>query len=120
MRTLLLPAQLTSFARRNDNSVRYTFTTLGEVSNKDFSLIDQYFQKEGWLAFKLDEIDTGDLPSENTEIKGKKSRSQLLRLKIFALHMKQGGTKETFPAFYDKMMDSIDQAVQDKIDALEG
>lgn len=119
MRILLVEATLKGFKRNNDMSVTYNFQSLQEIDQDDFSLTDQYFKRNGHLAFKLDEITEDDIPAENTKIKGQKTRSQLLRNKIFALHMKKGGTKADFTPFYEKTMDRIDRAIQDELDALE-
>lgn len=119
MQILLTEATLTSFSRKKDGSVKLSFDTLQEISKDDFGVMDDYYRQNGHLAFKMDEVDIDDIPEENTQIKGQRSRSQLLRLKIYALHMKKGGTKENFTPFYDKTMDRIDRALQDELDALE-
>lgn len=119
MRILLVEAVLKSFKRNNDSSVTYNFQSMKEISNEDFALTDQYFKQNGFLAFKLDEVELDDIPEQNTQIKGQRSRSQLLRNKIYALHMKKGGSKEDFTPFYERYMDRIDRAVQDELDALE-
>ena len=119
MRILLVEATLKGFKRNNDNSVTYNFQSMQEISNEDFALTDQYFKRNGHLAFKIDEIELDELPDENTKIKGQRSRSQLLRTKIFALHKKKGGSNADFTPFYEKTMDRIDRAIQDELDALE-
>jgi hypothetical protein len=119
MRILLVEAVLKGFKRNDDLSVTYNFKTMQEVSQDDFSLTDQYFKQPGFLAFKLDEIDIDEIPEDNTKVKGQKSRSQMQRLKIFALHMKKGGNKHDFQPFYERYMDRIDRAIQDELDALE-
>ncbi len=118
MKVLLVEAQLRSFSRVKDGSVNLGFRTMQEMSPESFALADQYFQKNGFLAFKRDEIDIAEIPDENTQIKGKRSRSQLLRNKLLVLHFKKGGTKDNFTEYYDKVMDGIDQSIQDEIDAL--
>lgn len=119
MKILLVEAQLKSFARLKDSSVNLTFHTMKEMSIDEFSLVDQYYQQNGYLAFKMDEVSVDDIPAENTKIEGQRTRSQLLRTKIFALHMKKGGNKDNFTPFYEKTMDRIDRAIQDELDAIE-
>lgn len=119
MKILLVEATLTGFNRLKDGSVNLKFTTLQEASKDGFGLMDDYFQKKGHLAFKTDVVEIGDLPTENTRIKGQKSPSQMLRYKLFALHMKKGGTKETFPAYYEKVMAGFERNVQEQLDDLE-
>lgn len=118
MKILLVEATLKSFSRVKDGSVKFSFQSMKEMDIEEFSLVDQYYQQNGHLAFKLDEISVDDIPTENTKIVGQKSRSQLLRTKIFALHMKKGGNKHDFTPFYERYMDRIDRAVQDELDAI--
>ena len=119
MKTLLVPATLTSFARKKDGSVKYSFASMSEISNEDFALTDKYYQQNGWLAFKLDEIEAGEIPQENTKVDGQYSPSQTLRRRIFALHMKKGGTKEDFTPYYTRVMAGLEEAIQNQIDAIE-
>lgn len=116
MKILLVEAQLKGFSRVKDGSVKFSFQTLREMSNDGFSLVDKYYQRNGHLAFKIDEIELVDIPTENSSIKGQRSRSQQLRLKLFALHMKQGGTKDDFASFYDSWMNKFDQQVQNDLE----
>lgn len=119
MKILLVEAQLTKFSRVKDGAVNLSFRTMREMNNSAFSLVDKYYQQSGHLAFKMDELDISDIPSENTQIKGQRSRSQLLRTKLFALHMKKGGNKDDFTPVYDAWMNKFDQEVQDELDNLE-
>lgn len=119
MKILLVEATLTKFNRLKDGSVNLGFHSMQEINKEDFSLMDGYFQKNGHLAFKLDEIEATDIPTENTSKKGQLSPSQILRRKIFALHMKKGGTKEDFPDYYGKVMSGFENAVQEELDNLE-
>lgn len=119
MKALLVETTLTKFARRKDGSVALSFTTLKEINKEDFGLMDDYYRKNGWLAFKRDEIEATDVPTENTRVKGQLSPSQMLRRKIFALHMKKGGTADTFPDYYEKVMAGFENSVQEQLDNLE-
>ncbi len=119
MRILLVEAVLKKFARYADGSVGLTFKTMQEMNNDEFSLVDKYYLKTGFLAFKMDEIELDEIPDENTKIKGQISRSKALRKKIFALHMKKGGKASEFKPFYDHYMDRIDNAVQEELDQME-
>lgn len=119
MKILLVESHLDSFGRKKDGSVKMTFSTLKEMQPDEFGLVDQYYQQNGHLAFKLDEIDVKDIPVENTEIKGQISPSKSLRYSLFALHMKKGGAKEDFTPYYVKVMAGIEQEVRDQIDELE-
>ncbi len=115
MKTLLVKAQLSSSpSRLKDGSVTLKFTTMEEIENDDFALMDQYWKQNGWLAFKLNDMSETDLPKENAVVEGQKTPSQYLRSNLFALHLAKGGTKDTFPQFYEKMMANITLEVQKK------
>ena len=118
-RILLVEAQMRGMSRNKDGTVNYSLRSLHEVTNDEFALADQYHQRTGHLAFKLDEIKLEDIPEENTKIKGQISPSKRLRLKLFALHMKKGGTKDTFPEYYEKVIAGVESNVQEQIDQLE-
>jgi hypothetical protein len=119
MKILLVEAALKSFSRVKDGSVKFNFQSNREMDLKEFSLVDQYYQQNGFLAFKLDEISLDEIPDENTAIKGQRSPSQLLRNHIFALHMKKGGNKDNFTPYYTKVMAGFERAIQNEIDAIE-
>ncbi len=112
MKALLAKAQLTRFNRVKDGSVNLTFQTMEEISNEDFALMDQYWKQNGWLAFKLNEVEVEDLPKENATVEGDLTPSQYLRRNLYALHIAKGGKKEDFPAYYNKAMAGFAEAVQ--------
>lgn len=119
MKILLVEAVLKSFSRVKDGSVKLSFTTMQEMSQDSFTLVDQYYQQPGFLAFKRDEISLDDMPDDNTQVRGRISPSKALRLKIFALHMKKGGNKGDFTPYYQRIMAQFEQVVQDQIDEIE-
>lgn len=104
MDALLVKAQMTGMKRRADGTVGFTFRTLEELSNEDFSLSDQYFQQSGWLAFKMNEFTGEELPEENAMVEGMKTPSQYLRSCLFSKFRAMGGTKDEFPAYYNRVM----------------
>ena len=113
MKPLLVKAQLTSSPnRRKDGSITLKFTTMEEMDNDSFSLMDQYWNQNGWLCFKTNDINTDDMPKENATVEGQQTPSQYLRSNLFALHMAKGGRKETFPQYYERMMAQITMNVQ--------
>lgn len=113
MKPLLVKAQLTSSpSRLKDGSITLRFTTMEEMDNDEFSLMDKYWKQNGWLAFKLNEIDINDMPKENATVEGQQTPSQYLRSNLFALHMAKGGNKEDFQPYYDKMMRMITNQIQ--------
>lgn len=113
MKTLLIGAKLTRMSRIKDGSVNLAFNTMGEVTSDDFTNMDQYFQQNGWLAFQMNEFDGSEIPKENARVEGDRTPSQDLRASLFAKHMAMGGTKDTFPAYYNKAMAGFKKAVDD-------
>lgn len=111
MKTLLVKATLTRMSRVKDSSVNISFNTMEEVSSEEFTLMDQYFKQNGWLAFKMNEFDGTEVPKENATVEGSQTPSQYLRRCLFAKHMAMGGTKDNFPAYYNKAMAGFAQAV---------
>lgn len=116
MKTLLLKAQLKKHNRVKDGSVTISFQTMEEVDTDTLLGIDQYWQQEGWLAFKMNEFDGVEMPQENAVVEGGRTPSQELRASLFAKHMHKGGTKETFPAYYNKAMAGFKRAVDDSFE----
>lgn len=110
---LLVEAQLRSYSRVKDGSVNINFRTARELTNAEVALIDKRFQQNGWLAFKENELTLDDIPDEKAKIKGQISPSKYLRNRLFAKHMHDGGTKETFPDYYHKAIYGFAQAVDD-------
>jgi hypothetical protein len=111
LKILLVEAQLIGFKRYKDLTVGYTFRSLNEVSQDEFKLTDQYYQNTGNMAFKLDEITATEIPEGTSKREGTISPSQYLRTRLFAKHMFQGGTKETFPPYYERAMYGFAEAV---------
>ena len=115
MKVLLVKATLKKMARIADGSVNLNFNTMEEVSKADFTLMDAYWQQNGWLAFKLNEMDIDDLPDENAIVEGAKTPSQELRAALYVWHRSQGGTKDDFPEFYRRKMESFRQKILNRI-----
>lgn len=113
MKILLVEAELKSMTRVKDGSVNLGFNTQAEVPNDEFKLYDQYWHQNGWLAFQLDEFKGDEIPETNTKVQGKVSPSTYLRTRLFAKHMAAGGTKETFPPYYERAIYGFAEAVDD-------
>jgi hypothetical protein len=113
MKTLIIEGQLTKVSRLKDMSVNLGFHTMREVSSEEFKLMDEYFQQNGWLAFKMNDFGDDELPKENAAVEGMQTPSQYLRRCLFAKFIGQGGKKEDFPAYYNRAMEGFAKAVND-------
>lgn len=117
-KVLLFEAQLRTFSRVKDGSVNIAFRSNKELTSEELKGIDEYFQNNGWLAFQLNDFKGDEIPQENAEGRpGQISPSQHLRNRLFAKHMSVGGTKETFPSYYQKAMEGFASAVDDSYEA---
>lgn len=99
-------------SRIKDGSVNLNLNTMEEVSKADFALMDDYWQKDGWLAFKTNEFNGDEMPEINATVEGQVSPSKHLQKTLFALHMARGGKSETFNDFYLKTMAKITRDIQ--------
>lgn len=113
MDVLLVEAQMKSYGRVKDGSMNLNFRTNREISNEEAKQIDEYYQQNGFLAFKKDEITLDEIPDTNSTVPGAKSPSVLLRTELWKKHMNTGGSKATFPEYYQKAMAGFIQAVED-------
>lgn len=114
MPPLQLAVTFVKSARKSDDSVTMNFVTQEEITTEKFTEIDAYRKVNGFLLFKANgAFDKHEIPTEDAQIKGQVSPSQYLRKCLFRKHMATGGTKETFPAYYDRAMAGFAQAVND-------
>lgn len=114
MEPLKFAAQLTGAKRNKDDSVVISFTTEAEIDTPTFAIIDEQRKRSGWMVFQPNgEVLDKDVPKESAKLKGQISPSQYLRNCLFAKHMKLGGKKEDFPAYYERAMYGFAQAVND-------
>lgn len=113
---LLLPAQMQAPKWRKDNSVTIAQITSSEITDEQFLHLSKYKNVNGWLAFKRNEFDLGELPKDNAPEGKSESPSQRLRRHLYALHLRKGGKAETFPAYYENMVNQYVQVVLDELD----
>lgn len=116
MKPLKFAAQMGAPKWRNDDSVTITLVTAQEVTDEKFLEISQHKKLNGWFIFSPNELGEADIPEANAPVEGEKSPSSELRSALWLLHQRKGGTKEAWPAFYQREMTRIKQRV---LDALE-
>jgi hypothetical protein len=110
---LLVEAQLRGYSRVKDGSMNLSFRTNREISSEEAKQIDEYYQQNGFLAFKKDKPTLDEIPDTNSSVPGAKSPSAILRQELWKKHMNTGGSKATFPEYYQKAMAGFTQAVED-------
>ena len=76
-----LPAYFSGFSSRADGSAGLRFTTQ-EIDAETFSELKNHHNAFGWLVFKENTFEEGDIPDENAEEEGI-SASERLRRRMF-------------------------------------
>lgn len=115
MKMLRIAAQCQPVVRRADGSVTLKFVSAEEVETELFAEIDSYRQVNGHLLFAPDKPKMSDVPDGNSKGDDEPSQSYQLRMALFALHSKQGGSKEDFEVFYTRSMERIRQQIIDRM-----
>ena len=113
LKPLLLKVVFKPASRYADDSIALKQVTAEEVSTDDFKMIDNYRGKTGWILFKSNPPTVDDIPTEEATVTGRKSQSLRLRNALFAKHMHVENNKDTFPEYYEKVMEGFIQSVND-------
>jgi hypothetical protein len=111
---LLVEAQLKGYGRVKDGSMNLSFRTNREISHEEAKQIDEYYQQNGYLAFRKDQqLRLEDIPDNDSSVPGAKSPSKVLRDALWKKHVTLGGKKEDFPDYYQKVMAQLLLAVEE-------
>ncbi len=117
-----VPATLERICRKKDRSVTLSFTTLYEVTNEDFAIMDSFYQDAGHLMFKKNAFTHEDIPTEDVETDVAKSQSTQVRDALWVLYRARGGKtadKDAWNVFYRKQMQTFKARVLDEVHKLE-
>lgn len=121
-RVISVPVTLDSISRKKDRSVKLNFTTLFEVDNGDFSVMDTFHQEAGHLLFKKNAFTNEDIPQEDVDTDISKSQSTQLRDALWVLYKARGGKgedKESWNIFYRKQMQVVKSRILEEVHKLE-
>ena len=110
---IIVPAQLTRVSRRADRSVSLGFVTGLEISSQNYMLMDTFYQSEGWLLFKENEIKEEEVPEEDAEFGGK-TQAQRLRGVLYRV-WESTKTTEKFEDYYKAETERIIEHYKQKI-----
>lgn len=99
-----IPAILSSISFTKDKGLRIGFISQ-ELSKDEKMIVQDYFQMFGYLLFKENEFQEKDVPKKQAIRKGK-SKSQILRNKIWALWKNSNSTLDS-EEFYNITMDKL-------------
>lgn len=111
---ITVPATFDAANRKKDKSVSLRFTSNLEVSNADFATMDLYAGREGWLAFKDNEISEIDIPKENAPSEGKKPTARLRAIKFVEWNLLTDKSVP-FDVWYDALIEREIQRTKDKL-----
>lgn len=110
MTTIQIPATLDAANRRKDRSVSLRLTSMQELSNQEFAVIDTLHGANGWMLFAPEAFQEEDIPQESPPSSGK-TPSQRLRAALFVL-WEQTNPGNDFDTFYRQRMERIIEAVK--------
>lgn len=102
---IIVPAQLTRISRRADRSVSLGFVTGLEISPQNLMIMDTFYQSEGWLLFKENEVKQEEVPKEDADLT-QKTQSERLRGVLYRT-WERTKTNMTWEEFYKQKMEEI-------------
>jgi hypothetical protein len=98
-----LPVTVGRIGMHVDRSVSITCRSTKEISDTEFAVIHQAFQKVGWFLFSETNLGEADIPEEDID-RDVKSQAQLIRARCFRLHKlrEEAGEDSDYDALYRK------------------
>ena len=98
-----LPVTVGRIAMHVDRSVSVTVRSTQEISNVEFAVIHEAFQRVGWFLFAETPLGDADVPKEDVD-RDVKSQAQLIRGRCFRLHKlrEEAGQDSDYDALYRK------------------
>jgi len=119
---ITIPCTLDRYNRKKDRSVTLSFTSLLEISNEDFSVIDTFHQQSGNLLFRRNAFTKEDIPQEDVETDVAKSQSTQLRDALWILYKARGNSaanKDNWNIFYRRQMQLFNNKALEEVHKLE-
>lgn len=119
---ITIPCTLDRYNRKKDRSVTLSFTSLLEISNEDFSIIDTFHQQSGNLLFRRNAFTNEDIPEEDVETDIAKSQATQLRDALWVLYRAKGyksDDKESWNLFYRRQMQLFKARILEEVRLIE-
>lgn len=121
-KVITIPCTLDGYNRKKDRSVSLKFTSLLEISNEDFSVIDTFHQQSGNLLFRRNAFTNEDIPQEDVETDIAKSQATQVRDALWVLFKAKGGDgsdKDGWNVFYRKQQQVYKARILEEVHRLE-
>jgi hypothetical protein len=121
-RTIQVPATLDGVTRKKDRSVTFRFTSLFEVTNEDFAVMDTFHQSAGHLLFRENLFTEEEVPTEDVDTDVAKSQSVQIRDALWVLYKAKGkdpANKEAWNTFYRQQNQGYKSRILDEVHRLE-
>lgn len=119
---IMVPCTLDRYSRKKDRSVTFAFTSLFEMSNEDFGIVDTFHQQSGYMLFRRNAFTNEDIPQEDVETDVSKSQSTQVRDVIWVLYKARGGNagdKDAWNIFYRRQMQLFKARILEEVHKLE-
>ena len=119
---ITIPCTLDGYNRKKDRSVSLKFTSLLEISNDDFSVIDTFHQQSGNLLFRRNAFTNEDVPDEDVETDIAKSQSTQIRDALWVLYKIKGGKtadKDAWNVFYRRQQQVYKAKILEEVRKIE-
>ena len=111
------PATIQGISTLRDKTLKITAYISKELPGEEKAKLFDLEQKEGWLLFKENAIQSGEIPEEKAEIGiNKKSYTQRLYNVLFVYHSKKYPTDKNFSSWRDNEMEKLIDFYKSKID----
>jgi hypothetical protein len=115
MKPLSTSGELSIGAATRDGGLNVRIHTQ-ELTPEQMTAMYSYHNKFGYILFKPNDIQDGDIPTEDVDDKDK-TPSKRLRNVLYVLHAQSGKDKKEFEAFYRTEMEKVIDHFKKRIDS---
>ncbi len=121
-RVIHVAATLDSANRKKDGSVRLAFTTMLEMPQEEFMIMDSFHQSAGHLMFRENAFKEEDIPAEDVEEDVEKSMSTQIRDALWVLYKAEGNDtadKDAFRSYYRNQQGKFKNRILGRVHEIE-
>lgn len=115
-------ATIDGMSRKKDRSVSFRLTTMYEITNEEFAVMDAFYQSAGHFLFRKNEFTADEVPVEDVETDVGKSQSIQIRDALWVLYKAKGGNaqdKEAWNVFYRRQQQIYKARILEEVHKLE-